>query len=323
MTAPARPVGAARPARRIAGFRLTGRGLWIGFLVLPPLAFMATFVAYPILSALAYAFYDWRGLARGEFVLFDNFADVLFREPYATWTLNAFRHNVLVFVTLMVVQNGAGFLLAYALWKDRRGARFHRVAVFLPVILSTVIVGFLWKLFLNPLFGLVNQGLIAIGLQSWAQPWLGQESTALWSLIFVNAWHWVGFPTLVFLAGMQRIPADIVDAARLDGVAEWTLIRKVVWPLVAPSATVVFVLLFIGAFNWFELPYIMAGIDGAPYGSTDVLGLYFYRTAFGNQSAGVQDFGRGSALAVLTFMFIAVVAAFMTVRLRRREIELS
>ena len=85
----------------------------------------------------------------------------------------------------------------------------------------------------------------------------------------------------------------------------------------------VFILLFIGAFNWFELPYLMVGLEGSPYGSTDVLGLYFYRTAFGNQSSGIQDFGHGSALAVLMFVFIAAISAVWTIRLRRREIELS
>jgi raffinose/stachyose/melibiose transport system permease protein len=104
--------------------------------------------------------------------------------------------------------------------------------------------------------------------------------------------------------------------------SEWVKITKIVWPLVAPSATVVFVLLFVGAFNWFELPYIMAGLDGSPYGSTDVLGLYFYRTAFGNLSGGSQDFGLGSALAVLIFLFIAVIASVVTVRLRAREIQI-
>jgi raffinose/stachyose/melibiose transport system permease protein len=121
---------------------------------------------------------------------------------------------------------------------------------------------------------------------------------------------------------MQRIPTELLDAARMETDSEWVLIKKIVWPLVAPSATVVFILLFIGSFNWFELPYIMVGLSGSPYGSTDVLGLYFYRTAFGNQSAGVQDFGNGSALAVLIFLFIAVVAAFWTVRLRKREIQI-
>ena len=117
------------------------------------------------------------------------------------------------------------------------------------------------------------------------------------ALTLVNAWHWVGFPTLVFLAGIQRIRPDIIEAGRIDSVSEWQLVSKIIWPLVAPSATVTFILLFIGAFNWFELPYIMVGLDGSPYGSTDVLGLYFYRTAFGNQSSGTQDFGHGSALA--------------------------
>ncbi|MHB1101627.1 MAG: carbohydrate ABC transporter permease, partial [Devosia sp.] len=259
---------------------------------------------------------------RGEFVGFQNFAEVLFQEPFASYTRNAFAHNIVVFFALMVVQNGLGFLLAYALWRELPGAAFHRVAVFLPVVLSTVIVGFLWKLFFHPLFGVVNKSLDAIGLDWLSQPWLGQSSTALGALIFVNAWHWVGFPTLIFLAGMQRIPPEVLDAARMETESEWVRISRIVWPLVAPSATVVFILLFIGSFNWFELPYIMAGLDGSPFGSTDVLGLYFYRTAFGNQSAGVQDFGRGSALAVLTFLFIAVVAAFWTIRLRKREIQI-
>lgn len=304
-----------------ARLRLSGRGMWITFLLVPPLVVMSLFVIYPILSALAYAFYDWQGLARGEFVGFANFKKVLFQEPFASTTWNAFKHNIYVFFALMIIQNGLGFILAYALWRDLPGARFHRIAVFLPVVLSTVIIGYVWKLFFHPIFGAVNQLLEAIGLGALATPWLGDADTALNALIFVNAWAWVGFPTLVFLAGLQRIPSEILDAARMETDSELTLIRKVVWPLIAPSATVCFVLLFIGSFNWFELPYIMVGLDGSPYGNTDVLGLYFYRTAFGNQSAGIQDFGMGSALAVLMFLFIAVFATAWTIYLRKREIE--
>ena len=289
---------------------MTGRGLWITALIVPPMAFVALFIIYPIVSAFAYAFFDWQGLLRGEFIGLGNFRQVLFT------------HNIMVFVTLMVLQNGLGFFLAYALWRELSGARFHRIAVFLPVVLSTIIVGYLFKLFMHPLFGVVNISLRGIGLPELAQPWLGQASTALWALIIANAWHMLGFPTLVFLAGMQRIPTEILDAVRMETQSEWVKITKIVWPLVAPSATVVFVLLFVGAFNWFELPYIMAGLDGSPYGSTDVLGLYFYRTAFGNVSSGQQDFGLGSALAVLIFIFIAAIASVITVRLRAREIQL-
>ena len=302
--------------------RMTGRGLWITFLIVPPLAFVALFIVYPIISAFAYAFFDWQGLKRLGFVGFDNFYHVLFVEPYRSWTLNAFKNNIIVFFALMVLQNGLGFILAYALWRELPGARFHRIAVFLPVVLSTIIVAYLFKLFYHPLFGVVNVTLKSIGMGWLAQPWLGQSGTALWSIIAAQAWHMVGFPTLVFLAGMQRIPGEILDAVRMETESEWVKITKIVWPLVAPSATIVFTLLFVGAFNWFELPYIMGGLDGSPFGSTDVLGLYFYRTAFGNVSSGQQDFGLGSALAVLIFLFIAVIAAVITTRLRAREIQI-
>lgn len=295
--------------------------LWLAFLLAPPLLLMAVFVVYPLLTALAYSFYQWNGLARGGFAGLENFRLVLFQEPFSSWTYRAFAHNVVVFASLMVVQNGLAYLIAFGLFKGLPGHRFHQVAVFLPVILSTVIVGFLWKLFLNPIFGLVNQALMAIGLGDWALPWLGHPGTALASLIAVNAWHWIGFPALIFLAAMQRIPREVIEAARLDGAGDLVLMRRVIWPLVAPATTIAVILMFIGSFNWFELPYVMTGLDGSPGGATDVLGLYFYRTAFGNVGSGLQDFGRGSALAVLMFAFIIAVATWWTRALRRREIE--
>lgn len=304
------------------GKLLTGRQIWIATLILPALVLVGLFIVYPIAAAFGYAFFEWNGLARGEFVGFQNFHKVLFVEPYRSRTINAFTNNVSVFFALMVLQNGIGFFLAYFLWRELPGHRFHRVVVFLPVVLSTIIIGFLWRLFFHPLFGPVNAALRGLGLDFMAQPWLGQDSTALWAVVFAMAWHMVGFPTLIFLAGMQRIPSEVLDAVRMETESEWVKIRKFVWPLVAPSTTIVMTLLFVGAFNWFELPFIMVGVEGAPYGSTDVLGMYFYRTAFGNQSGAPADFGAGSALAVLIFLFIAVFAGLITTWLRRREIEL-
>ncbi len=293
--------------------------LWIAFLLTPGLLIMAVFVAIPLLSAFRLSFYSFHGLAAADFIGLRNFVEVLTEEPFAGWTWRALRHNVVVFVSLMVVQNGLAYLIGYALLKALPGHRVHQVIVFLPVVLSAVIVGFLWKLFLHPLFGLVNKALALIGIQG--LPWLGDEGTALGAIIFTNAWHWIGFPALIFLAGMQRISKETLEAARIDGAGDWKLMTRIVWPLVAPSVTIVFTLTFIGSFNWFELPYVMAGLNGSPGGATDVLGLYFYRTAFGNVSSGLQDFGHGSALAVLMFLFIAAVSAVALRILRRREIE--
>ncbi len=293
--------------------------LWIAVLLLPGLAVMTLFVAAPLVSSFRYAFFAFDGLLPGRFVGLANFQDVLTEAPFAAQTWRALWHNCIVFAALMATQNGLAYLIAFALLKALPGHRVHQVIVFLPVVLSAVIVGFLWKLFLHPLFGLVNAALALIGIHG--LPWLGDERTALGAIIFTNAWHWVGFPALIFLAGMQRISKETLEAARIDGANDRVLMTQVIWPLVAPSATVVVTLTFIGSFNWFELPYVMAGATGSPGGATDVLGLYFYRTAFGTASSGLTDFGHGSALAVLMFLFIAVISGLGLRVLRRREIE--
>jgi raffinose/stachyose/melibiose transport system permease protein len=223
----------------------------------------------------------------------------------------------------MIVQNGIALVLALLLARNPRGYRFYQVVFFLPVILSTVIIGFQWKMFLNPVFGLVNKALHYFGLHDWALPWLGLPETALPSMLLVNSWHWFGFPTLVFLAAIHRIPKDFIEAARLDGASEWRIAREIIWPLMAPAVTIIVVLMFIGSFNWFEIPYIMNGLEGSPQGSTDMLGLLFYRTAFGSVSAGGSDFGSGSALAVLMFIFIFVFSIIATKYLTSREVEMS
>ena len=296
------------------------RSLWIACLLAPAAAIMLVFVAWPLVSAFQLSFYRFDGLKPGELVWFENFQKVLFQSPFAEATYNALWHNVVVFLTLMVFENGTALLIAYALLKELPGHRVHQVIIFLPVLLSAVIVGFLWKLLLHPLFGVVNAALGLFGIMGPA--WLGQESTALGSILFANIWHWIGFPALVFLAGMQRISREVLEAARLDGAGDWVILTRIVWPLIAPSVTIVTILTFIGSFNWFELPFVMADMEGSPGHSTDVLALYFYRTAFGSITSGIQDFGQGSALAVMMFIVVAIVTWAALRYLRSREIDI-
>lgn len=299
------------------------RRLWLTFLLLPPILMLLTFVFLPMASAVLYSVYDWKGLVRGEFIGLGNYYDVLFKPRESGFLFNAFKNNVVVFVSLMIVQNGLALVLALLLARKPKGYRFYQVVIFLPVILSTVIIGFQWKLFLNPIFGLVNKFLRMVDLDMWALPWLGLPETALGSMILVNTWHWVGFPTLVFLAAIHRIPKDLIEAARLDGANEWRIARDIIWPLMAPAVTIIVVLTFIGSFNWFEIPFIMGSLEGSPAYSTDTLGLLFYRTAFGSVSAGGSNFGAGSALAVLIFLFIFTFSIIVTKYLTSREIEMG
>ncbi|OFX27901.1 MAG: sugar ABC transporter permease, partial [Armatimonadetes bacterium RBG_16_67_12] len=289
----------------------------------PALVLFAVFITYPILSALAYSLYAWEGIGRRGFAGLANFARLFQTFPYPRLLANAFWHNVVVFALTMLIQNVVALGLALLLARGVRGARAYRVIFFLPVTLSLVIVGFMWALFLNPVFGIVNKAIVAVGLGSLARPWLGDPSTALLTLTLINAWRWLGFPTLVFLAGINAVPEEYLEAARIDGAGEWEVLRRIIFPLLAPAVTIIVTLAFIGSFNWFELPYVVQGVSGPPNRATDVLGLLFYRTAFGEVDTGLQDIGIGSAVAVLMFILMAAVSTVGALYMRRREVELA
>lgn len=299
------------------------RRLWLVFFLAPATALFAFFTTYPIVSALAYSFYGWEGIGRRGLVGFSNFTRLFTTFPYSQLLVNAFWHNVLVFAVTMLVQNVIALGLALLLARGLRGTHVYRVIFFLPVMLSLIIVGFLWALFLNPVFGIVNRVFVGVGLGALARPWLGDPLTALVTLTLVNAWRWLGFPTIVFLAGINAIPPEYLEAARIDGASEWQVTRHVVFPLLASAVTIIVLLTFIGSFNWFELPYVVQGVSGGPNRSTDVLGLLFYRMAFGEVDTGLQDIGIGSAIAALMFLVLVTVSALAAGWLRRREVELA
>ncbi len=315
--------GAVSAARRVPS-RLpyhTVRALWIAAFLAPALILFTAVVAYPVLSAMAYSLYRWDGIVRAGWAGLANFRRLLTQYPYSERMLVAFGHNVWTFALTMVVQNGLGLLLAVLLAGRTWGARVYRAIFFMPVVLSLVIVGFLWELFLNPIWGPLNKLLTLADLGALARPWLGDPHTALVALILVNAWRWVGFPTIVFLAGIQAIPEEYLEAARLDGAGAGAIFRRIVVPLLAPQVNIIVILTFIGAFNWFELPYIMQGVTGEPFHATDVLGLLFYRAAFGAVDTGNPDVGVGSAIAVVMFALILATSGLGALYLRRREVE--
>ncbi|HET7616306.1 MAG TPA: sugar ABC transporter permease, partial [Bacillales bacterium] len=288
---------------------------------IPALAIYVLFIVYPLFAAFTYSLFDWRGIRRGAFIGIENFIALFTKQPFNDMFWNAFQNNILYFILEMVVQNGIAFVLAYIIYNKVRGSGFFKVAYFLPRLLSVIIVGFLWKLILNPNFGALNVLLQKIGLESWAKPWLGDPDTALVAIILVNSWFGLGFAVLILLAGLQAIPTDLIEAARLDGARGLTMIRKIIAPLLVPAITIITVLTFIHAFEAFELVYAMEGSMGEPYYSTDTLAVFFYRLAFGGAGgAGSVAIGLGSALAVVLFIFIAVISALILYVLRKREV---
>jgi raffinose/stachyose/melibiose transport system permease protein len=289
-------------------------------LLIPALAVIIIFTTVPALTTLSYAFFSWDGFQRSTFAGFENFQK-LFAYPYLDQLLAALRHNTIAFVVIMTFQTSLGLLFAYAMFRVKRGLRFYRVVVFLPVIFSLVVVGYLWQSLLEPYYGPINQIITGIGLPEFAKPWLGDTSTALPTLMFINLWRWVGFPAIVFLAGLNAINSEYIEAARIDGASEGQIFRKIIFPLLAPSLTIITVLTFIGAYEWFDLPFVIGGSNGSPAGATDTLALMFYRLSFGSIDSGANNVGVGSALGVLIFTLVGLGAAFGSALLRRREVE--
>lgn len=299
----------------------TKKPLYAAIFILPALLLYVLFLVYPLISSLWGSLFDWNGLTRGGFIGVTNFAR-LFDSMYLPRLLGAFNHNVLWFLGIMVLENGVGLIFAHLLYQAPVGHKVYRTLYFIPATLSPIVVGALWRLLLHPSGGLVNKLLMWVGILKQPFPWLGESSTALASLIFVDAWNWIGFPMLVFLAGMNDIPPEVLEASYLDGASRFKTLVRVVLPLIVPSITTISVLTIINTFNTFDTVYIMEGLQGNPYYSTDVLGTMFYRLAFGAQGgSGITETGLSLALATMMFIFIVLATVLVIKVLQRREVR--
>jgi len=288
--------------------------------LLPAVVLYGVFQLYPLLSAVVNSFFSWKGFVRDSFVGLNNFITLMTKEPYTSTFMNAFKHNWVFFVVNFASELVPAFLLAIIVYSRIKGKEFFKTVFFVPKLLSVVIIGFLFSLILNPASGALNKLLKAIGLGFMAQPWLGDTDTALVSIILINSWAGLGFSMLIFLANLQSIDKEIFEAARIDGASGWKLVTKIYVPLSMNAFMIMTILTFIGSFETFDLIYAMQGSSGGPYYSTDVLGLYFYRLAFGS-SDGSQAIGLGSALAVVLFLIIAAATAVLMFYFKRKDFE--
>ncbi len=300
-----------RPRRRS-----TARPLTAALFLLPALVLYITFVIAPLLTVISYSFFDWRGVARGAFIGLGNFQILLGPGPIGGEIMNAFKNNWYFFVGTMVVQNTLGLTAAVLLNDRKRGRRFFQTIIAVPFLVNPLVVGYVWLLLLNPTFGPFASLLRGVGLDSWVRPWLGAPGWAQPAVILINAWQWVGFPMLFFGAALAAIPEDLTSAAKLDGATSWQRLSHITLPLLAPAIGTLTVLTFIGCFNAFNLQYAVGGVNGGPAGSNDVLGLVFYRLAFGGN---LNSIGQSSALAAVMFVFVLLVAVLLRRVLNRVE----
>jgi raffinose/stachyose/melibiose transport system permease protein len=272
--------------------------------VTPAVVLFGALYVYPILTALSYGFFSWRGIARESFAGLENFRSLLTLQPYADQLGAAITNNTVFFVGTMVLQNGLGLLLALALHRTIRGRRVFQTIFSTPYLMSSLIIGYIWSLILVPThYGPVNALLTAVGLESWSHPWLGDPATIMPVIILINSWQWCGCPMLIFGAALAGLPEEQMEAARLDGASYWQIVRGIQLPQMVPSVMIVTVLTFIGSFNVFDLIYAVGGTSGGPGGAADVLGTLFYRISFGNS---LNSIGLSGAMSVLMLLIVLV-----------------
>ncbi len=273
----------------------------------PATAVYSVFMVYPLLDSLRRSFFDddgnYAGLANYE-ILFTN---PTFSERF--W--DALGHNFQFFAFHMVLQNPIGLLLAVLLTvQSVRGLNIYRTLVFLPTTLSIVIVGFIWRLILSPIWGVTE----TIGLQT---PLLGESNTVLPTLSLISVWQWVGIPMIFFYAVLIAIPKDLIEASRVDGAGSWQVFRDITFPLILPMLGIISILTYIGNFNAFDLIYQVKGIVAGPDFASDIMGTFFYRTFFG-ASGTTGSPALGATVASVMFLIILVGVLFYMFVWQRR-----
>ena len=252
-----------------------------------------------------------------------NFA-TLFGDPRwseAFW--NALGNNFWFFVVHMLVQNPIGVALAAILSHPRlRFAALYRSAIFIPTILSFVIVGFAWKLILSPIWGIAPGMLDAVGLKALFAPWLGREDTALTTLALVSVWQFVGIPMMLIYAALLSIPEEILEAGEIDGITGWSAFWRIKLPLILPAIGIISILTFVGNFNAFDLIYAAQGALAGPDFSTDILGTFLYRTFFGFQlQLGDPHMGSAIATAMFAIILAGVCIYLFAIQTRMRRYQ--
>ncbi len=278
----------------------------------PAVIVYTVFMIYPLVGSLGRSL--WAPPAGNpqalEYVGLGNY-ERLFTDPnYAPRLEGAVRNNFQFFLIHLIVQNPIGLLLATLLTsKLTRFRTFFRTAVFLPTMLSFVLVGFIWgNIILSPLWGIADDFFSVLGLSHLVQPWLGKPETALTTLSLISVWQFIGIPMLLFSAALINIPEELIEAARVDGATAWGVFWRIKFPLILPTVGIVTVLTFVGNFNAFDLIYTVQGGLAGPSFSTDILGTFFYRTFFGFQ---LQPGNPSMGAAVAGIMFLIILAGVL------------
>jgi raffinose/stachyose/melibiose transport system permease protein len=310
---PVLETSAARPPILREGLR---RDRWrntltIAALVLPALAVYVLFVLYPMVRAVWYSMYDWNGLgAMDNFVLWENFDRILSDTAFRM----AVRHNFTLIILSLAIQLPIALAVALLIRDNIRGRAAFRTIFFLPYVLSEVITGVVWVFIYRPQNGLMNNFLGAIFPGYESKALLADPNTVLYAIFAVITWKFFGFHMILYLAGLQNIPGELEDAARVDGASQMRVLRDITLPLLGPTVRVSVFFSVLGSLQFFDLIWIMT--KGGPVNASNTMATYMYTHGFTR-----FQLGYGAAVSLVIFAICFVFSILYQRFVMRRDLE--
>lgn len=279
--------------------------------LLPTVLLLLVFVVWPILESGRLSFTQWTGLGKSQsYIGFSNWLRLL--QDGVFW--KALLNNLILAVLSIAVQIPIGLALAVLLDKGGRRFRIFKLGYFMPLLVSSVAIGFLFKYLYDPNFGLLNAVLNSVGLKALAKSWLGDPNIALYAVLAVICWQFIPFYMLIFQAALASIPSELRDAALIDGATENQFFWRIVLPMLQGTIRTSAVLSLIGSLRYFDLIYVLTG--GGPSGSTELMATYMYKQAFAS-----FNFGYGSTVAVALILVVMLMSGLTLLVTRRFQTE--
>ena len=294
--------------------------------LLPACLVYTIFMIYPLFDTIRISLYtqnlmgeniDNTGSVR-TFIGLRNYYDLLFNDTWSWHFWNALKNNTYFFLLHVSVQTPVGLLIAAFLSsRELKFKNTYRTLIFLPAMMSIVIVGYLFNLILSPLWGIPKTILGTVGLEDLVQPWLGLKGPALITISLISIWQFVGIPMMLFYAALLNIPDEILDAAKIDGSSPISTFWRIKFPLILPTVGLMCILTYVGNYNAFDLIFAMKSLYAGPEYSTDLMGTFFYRTFFGFQMQ-LGNPTMGATVASTTFGIILVGVLIYLFAFQRR-----
>ncbi|MGN0243753.1 MAG: carbohydrate ABC transporter permease [Lachnospiraceae bacterium] len=286
---------------------------WTTFGFLAPAFILFTmFVIVPTIASLYYSLTSWDGVSPDvKFIGLRNFREILTSARFH----NALKNTLILTVFISLLENFFALVLALLVDHVFRCKNLFRSIFYIPVLLSGVVSGFIWKIIYNYNFGVINSVLDAIGKGEWKQDWIGNPSLALLMVGVVLIWKGAGYYMIIYLASLQGVPTDIIEAAKIDGANAFQVFRRITMPLISGAFTINFTLSLINGLKVFDQISVMT--DGGPGFATETMVYLLYKVGFGE---GRQ--GYGTAVGVLLLIIIIILNAIQQRFLKSREVQL-